>query len=182
MAARARRISRAHGRLRRRAASSSERDDLYWLSRFRFNATVAPRSAAVVSGPGAGCARREEAGRHDRRAVPAARSICAWRSPISATPRRRVAARVGRQELAFGEQRLVGHVSWLNTARTFDGARATIRSASAFQVDVFAASVVRILDDEFDKSGNGNRFAGAYATTAALVPQERVEPYRLLAP
>lgn len=25
--------------------------------------------------------------------------------------------RVGRQELVFGEQRLVGHVSWLNTAR-----------------------------------------------------------------
>ena len=84
--------------------------------------------------------------------------------------------RAGRQELVFGEQRLVGHLSWVNTARTFDGAKATFRT-KAFSVDVFAASVVRILDDEFDKSGNGNRFAGAYATTAKLIPQATVEPY-----
>ena len=36
----------------------------------------------------------------------AARSISGWRSPTSATPRRRSAARLGRQELVFGEQRL----------------------------------------------------------------------------
>jgi hypothetical protein len=29
-----------------------------------------------------------------------------------------VGLRVGRQELVFGEQRLIGHVSWLNTARS----------------------------------------------------------------
>ena len=87
-----------------------------------------------------------------------------------------VAARLGRQELAFGEQRLVGHLSWVNTGRTFDAARGILRH-KAFQVDVFAASVVRILPDEFDKSGNGNRFAGAYATTAKLVPKGTVEPY-----
>jgi hypothetical protein len=26
----------------------------------------------------------------------------------------------GRQELVYGDQRLIGHVSWLNAARTFD--------------------------------------------------------------
>jgi hypothetical protein len=37
--------------------------------------------------------------------------------------------------------------------------------------------VVRILDGEFDKSGNGNRFAGAYVTSGAFVPQATAEPY-----
>lgn len=36
-----------------------------------------------------------------------------------------VTARVGRQEVAFGNERLVGPVGWSNTGRTFDGARLT---------------------------------------------------------
>ena len=87
-----------------------------------------------------------------------------------------VSVRVGRQELVYGEQRLVGHVGWANAARTFDAARVTLRT-KMFSVDAFGASVVRTLVDEFDKSGAGNRFAGAYATTQKLIPQATVEPY-----
>ena len=42
---------------------------------------------------------------------------------------------------------------------------------------MFGASVVRILDGEFDKSGNGNRLAGAYATSTTLIPRATIEPY-----
>jgi len=35
----------------------------------------------------------------------------------------RVAARLGRQEMALGDERLVGVVGWSNTGRAFDGAR-----------------------------------------------------------
>ena len=87
-----------------------------------------------------------------------------------------LAARLGRQEIVFGDQRLVGHAGWLNSGRTFDAARVTIKSKAA-QIDLFAASVVRILDDEFDKSGNGNRFAGAYVSSARIVPRGIAEPY-----
>src|SRR5205823_12321705 len=61
------------------------------------------------------------------------------------TPRAPVVARVGRQELGFGDQRLLGASNWTNAARTFDAARVTIRSTSA-QIDLFGASLVRILD------------------------------------
>jgi hypothetical protein len=87
-----------------------------------------------------------------------------------------VAARLGRQELVFGEQRLVGHGNWSNAARTFDAARVILRGKKG-QIDAFVASVVRILPDEWDKSGNGNQFDGVYATTSALVPHSSVEPY-----
>ena len=151
------------------------RDDLYWLTRLRLNATIAPRPLlsfqlqvqdARVAKKQVGPVGAPFQGPFDLRMAFA-------EVGNASTP---VAVRVGRQELAFGEQRLVGHVSWLNTARTFDGARATFKHAR-FNVDAFATSVVRILDDAFDKSGNGNWFTGAYATTTALVPKSSVEPF-----
>jgi hypothetical protein len=87
-----------------------------------------------------------------------------------------VAARLGRQELAFGEQRLLGHLAWVNTGRSWDAARMILR-AKGWQADVFGASLVRSLPDEFDKSGNGNRLAGVYATSSTVIPQAAVEPY-----
>ena len=154
---------------------NSTREDLYWLSRLRLNATVTPskqlsfqaqvqdaRVAKKTVGPDWSPVQGA-----DRPANGVSRT---WRS--STGP---MTIRAGRQELVYGEQRLVGHVSWLNAARTFDGVKATFRT-KAFAADVFATSVVRILDGEFDKSGNGNRFAGVYGTTAKLIPLATVEP------
>jgi hypothetical protein len=89
-----------------------------------------------------------------------------------------VSLTLGRQELAFGEQRLVGHVSWANAARTFDAARVTVRRPS-LQVDAFAASVVRIRTDDWDRSGFGNQFHGLYVSSTRIVPDATLEPYFL---
>ena len=64
----------------------------------------------------------------------------------------------------------------MNTGRSWDAARVIVRS-KAFQADIFGASLVRSLPDEFDKSGNGNRLAGVYATTGKLIPKASVEPF-----
>jgi hypothetical protein len=157
------------------AGFDSSRDDLYWLSRFRFNATVTTSTWLSFQ------AQVQDARVANKTVGPVGTP---FKAPFdlrmgfaemgsSVSP---VAVRLGRQELAYGEQRLVGHVSWLNAARTFDGVKLTLRT-KAFSADAFATSVVRILDDEFDKSGNGNRFAGVYATSATLVPRGSVEPY-----
>lgn len=153
----------------------SGRDDVYWLSRFRFNATVTPTRllSFQVQAQDARVSRKTVGPTGTPFAAPIdLRTGFADFGDAKST----VAARLGRQELVFGEQRLVGHVSWLNAARTFDGAKVTVRR-SAFQVDAFATSVVRILGDEFDRSGNGNRFAGAYLTAPKVVPLGSVEPF-----
>jgi hypothetical protein len=89
-----------------------------------------------------------------------------------------VTARLGRQDLSYGDQRLLGALPWTNTARSFDAARVTLKSRAA-SVDVFAASIVRILPAEFDKSGNGNRLVGAYGSLRAVLPRGVIEPYVL---
>jgi hypothetical protein len=156
------------------AGFTDERDDLYYLSRLRLNATL--------SGPSIGATIQVQDARVGKKRIgPTATPFSAPFDLRQAfvdlgSAKAPVVARVGRQELAFGDQRLVGHANWLNAGRTFDAARMTIRSKRA-NVDVFAASVVRILDDEFDKSGSGNRFAGAYASSGSVLPLGTAEPF-----
>jgi hypothetical protein len=151
------------------------REDLYYLSRLRLNATITPARllSFQVQGQDARVARKT-----------VGPTGTPFRAPFDmrmafadvGNAQSRVAVRVGRQELVYGEQRLVGHVGWLNAARTFDAAKVTVRG-KRLQLEVFGASVVRILEGEFDRSGAGNRFAGAYAIAPALVPLASVEPY-----
>jgi len=156
---------------------NATREDLYWLSRLRLNATAtASRSLSFQA--------QVQDARVGKKTVgptgtpfKAAMDLRMAFADVGASTGH-VTVRAGRQELVYGEQRLIGHVSWLNAARTFDGVKGTFRS-KAFSADVFATSVVRILDGEFDKSGSGNRFAGVYGTTAKLIPQATVEPYLL---
>lgn len=90
-----------------------------------------------------------------------------------------VSLRAGRQELVFGEQRLVGHTSWANTARSFDAVRATFRSNSGYRLDAFASSVVVLTDGEFGKPIAGNNLHGLYGGIEKLVPDAVIEPYVL---
>lgn len=91
---------------------------------------------------------------------------------------RPLSLRAGRQELAFGEQRLVGHTSWNNVGRTFDAVRATLRWRH-YRVDAFASSVVNVRDGEFNRPVTGNNFHGLYATSGKLVPRSTVDAYLL---
>jgi hypothetical protein len=151
------------------------REDLYWLSRFRVGAIVTPSKqlAFQVQVQDARVGKKTVGATGTPFRAPFDLRMAYGDFGASSGP---VTVRAGRQELAYGDQRLVGHVSWLNAARTFDGAKLTLRSTSV-QLDTFATSVVRIMEEEFDKSGNGNLFTGAYLTAGKLVPQGSLEPY-----
>jgi len=85
--------------------------------------------------------------------------------------------RVGRQELAFGSERLVGSGDWGNTGRSFDAVRAYI-DRNGMRIDAFAASVVRIRDHAFDNPRlNGNNFYGIYSRFNKLLPASTIEPF-----
>jgi hypothetical protein len=84
--------------------------------------------------------------------------------------------RAGRQELFYGDGRLVGPLLWANTARTFDAARLST-GGKGYRIDAFAASVVRVEQDRFDKNVPGNNFYGTYAALTNLLPRASVEPF-----
>jgi hypothetical protein len=157
------------------AGFTADRDDSYALSRVRLNATITASKSLSFQ------ANVQDARVAKKQVGP---TTAPFRGPFDlrtafadiGDEKAGVAARLGRQELAFGEQRLLGHLAWVNTGRTWDAARVILR-AKSWQADVFGASLVRSLPDEFDKSGNGNRLAGVYASSARVIPQAAVEPY-----
>ena len=154
--------------------------DGYFLNRFRVNATLAPSSVVKV------VVQLQDARAFDKNtgqmAVPV-RDTLDLRMAYGQFGVANNVVRVGRQELLFGEQRLIGHLNWVNSARSFDGVRATI-ARKPFTFDVFAASVVTIRPDPsspdapvFSTSGNGNMLYGFYGSTTSMVPKATVEPY-----
>ncbi|ODS51830.1 MAG: hypothetical protein ABS36_18830 [Acidobacteria bacterium SCN 69-37] len=159
------------------AGTSPGRDDVFWLSRLRVSVTGRPTSWATMT-----------AQLQDARV--AHKDIGPTGTPFSAPLDVRIAqvalgrstsqvsGTFGRQELAFGEQRLVGPVGWANAARTFDAARVTLRQ-SGLRVDGFLASVVRVRRTDWDRGGFGNQFHGVYASTTRVIPAATVEPYFL---
>ncbi len=89
--------------------------------------------------------------------------------------------RLGRQVLAFGDERLVGPLEWNNFARTFDAVRLTDPNVGA-GLDVFASSVVQIQPGASRQSWRSNHssrrdlFSGVYARFS-LGPALKAEPY-----
>ena len=72
--------------------------------------------------------------------------------------------RLGRQEISFGGQRLVGAVGWTHQGRSFDAARVTWHPGGS-TVDVVASR----LGDTTSPAATANAtFAGVYATVAPL--------------
>ncbi|MGB6042321.1 MAG: alginate export family protein [Pirellulales bacterium] len=74
-----------------------------------------------------------------------------------------VFARVGRQELLFGSQRLVTPLPWANTRRTFDGAR-LFRRGEQWDLDLFYSAFVPPKPTSFDQADDNQEFGGAWAT------------------
>jgi hypothetical protein len=87
--------------------------------------------------------------------------------------------RTGRQEMIFGDQRLIGVSDWTNTTRTFDAVRVTLRPADGVRLDAFASSVVVPVDGTFDHHKAGDDLHGLYGGLTKLIPNAVIEPYEL---
>jgi len=81
----------------------------------------------------------------------------------------------GRQELRYGEERLVGISNWTNTSRTWDGFLGRIGDKD--RLDLFSTSVVAIHPESLDKHGAGLTFHGAVGTITTWVPHTVVIPF-----
>jgi hypothetical protein len=86
--------------------------------------------------------------------------------------------KVGRQELSYGDERLVGAFDWDNIGRVFDTAKLRYEQGQ-FWVDAFIGRVVIPDDNQFDQPNWNDWFSGIYGSTRALVPKTELQFYFL---
>lgn len=90
-----------------------------------------------------------------------------------------VSFRAGRQELVYGDERLIGSFGWSNNGRSFDAFKFMYTSDMA-NVDLFAS---KIRDNNTTASATGadndQDFYGVYATTK-VIPNNTLDLYALL--
>lgn len=79
-------------------------------------------------------------------------------------------ARVGRQELLYGSQRLVSPLDWANTRRTFEGLNFLWRGED-WNADFFYVEPVQTDPVHFDSAIDEQEFLGVYATYKAIKDQ-----------
>lgn len=77
-------------------------------------------------------------------------------------------AKVGRQVLSYGDERLVGGFDWSNVARVFDAVKLVYNPHPRFQMDLFAARAVRVEKGQWDKTPHSDNFYGIYTSFKPL--------------
>ena len=89
-----------------------------------------------------------------------------------------VTAKVGRQELLYGDQRVVGPSDWNNTGRVFDAAKLRYEDKN-FWVDALVANVVVPVDGKYNDHDSSDWLAGVYASSKTLFPVQESQLYFL---
>lgn len=89
-----------------------------------------------------------------------------------------VTIQIGRQELLYGDERLVGKGQWPNLGKSFDAFRVHYESSSGF-VDVFTSRPVLAADGEFNINNDYDTFSGIYSSFKKLIPWQDTQLYFL---
>ncbi len=89
-----------------------------------------------------------------------------------------ISVQVGRQELLYGDERLVGSSDWTNVKRSFDAVKLRYERPEVW-VDAFVSRVVMPYDNHFNVSNDYDWFSGIYASTTALAPKQETQLYLL---
>jgi hypothetical protein len=76
-----------------------------------------------------------------------------------------VSLKVGRQELSYGEERLVGAYGWNNIGRSFDAIKLRLQN-EWLSADLFTSHIVIPEDGHFDVFNEHELFSGVYATSS----------------
>ncbi|MEZ6096808.1 MAG: alginate export family protein [Pirellulaceae bacterium] len=72
-------------------------------------------------------------------------------------------ARVGRQELLFGSQRVISPLDWANTRRSFEGIR-VMKKSKDLSIDGFWTNPIRVDPTRFDSPDRDQEFMGLYTS------------------
>jgi hypothetical protein len=155
---------------------TGDADNTYWLFRERFHLGYTPCARFSVFGE----FQDSNAVNDDRNPSPDNDHYQLRQGWLSVGNPREfpLTLKAGRQELAYGDQRLVGMADWLNIGRLFDAVKLRY-ATSDFWVDAFFSQPVIPDKHEFDESDSHDRLSGIYASTRTLVPFQESQLYFL---
>lgn len=88
-----------------------------------------------------------------------------------------VSLKVGRQELSYGDERLIGAFGWNNIGRVFDAAKVSWKGSN-FTLDAFTAHVVIPNNTKFNAPNLHDSLSGLYLTTNEI-PKQATDVYIL---
>lgn len=153
-----------------------DNDDRWFLNRFRANVTLIPTSWWSFTFQG-------QDSRVFFKSNPAGQNPYINRTDlrmafttIGDPSRNPVAVRFGRQELAYGDERIIGAANWGNVARTFDAAKLMLHTGK-WQFDVVSAAVVAPQLRGISHHNEGNNLHFVYGKWTNPVPDTSIEPY-----
>lgn len=89
-----------------------------------------------------------------------------------------VSLKLGRQELSYGDERLIGPSDWGNIPRAFDAAKVRYEN-SDFWVDAFFGRPVVPRQSKLNLSNEHDNFWGLYGSTKTLLPKHETQVYFL---
>ncbi len=151
-------------------------DNTYLLLREKVHAGYAPRPwlTAFVEG------RDSSSQKDDRNPNPEADQFDLHQAHLTlGNPKEfPLTAKVGRQELVYGDERVVGAFDWSNVGRVFDAAKLRFENPDIW-VDGFVGRVVLVDDNSFNEANDYDTFSGLYASTKTLIPKQETQLYLL---
>jgi len=87
-------------------------------------------------------------------------------------------AKIGRQEMIYGDERFIGKGDWNNTGRSFDAIKLRFENSFGW-VDAFTSRVVIPDDGNFNVSNDYDYFSGLYGGSKKLIPCQETQFYFL---
>ena len=150
--------------------------DIYTLNRFRFGTEIKPTDWLSFDG------QTQDARAFWKNQMPygppyqATWDLTAAYAKIGNLERFHMQAMVGRQSLAFGDERVIGTAPWNNTPRTYDAVRTTFQ-VGRLTLDALAATAVLQKDGYVGVHNLGSYIEGFYGKLDHVLPGGVIEPY-----
>ena len=156
--------------------SSPDTDNNYWLFRTRFHVGTSISSWASVYAEGQDSFSSSD----DRNPDLESDRIDLYQAwfTIGNPKVFPLTAKLGRQELSYGDERLIGAFEWNNLSRVFDAVKLRYQDED-FWADGFVSQVVIPDDNNFNMSNEYDTFSGVYAGTSTMVKNQETHAYFL---
>jgi hypothetical protein len=157
-------------------AARGDADNTYFLMREKVHVGFSPEPWATMFVEG-----RDSSSQHDDRDPnPDSDTMDLYQGyvKLGGQPYFPLSLKVGRQELAYGDELLIGKSDFSNIPRSFDAVKARYET-ERFKVDAFVSQRVIARANAFNQANDRELFSGIYSDFRTVLPKNDLQLYLL---